>query len=168
MIRKIFYITLLCVLYLGKSYSQNKKSILKTLIGDKVENSIGIMPLGMHTTGHEHGVDFFGTYYLSYTHNGFEGFVFKNSYRDWTTGIVYKRGWFFTENLYAQYGLGIAYGYKGRLSKVQGIPLKNTFLFNGDFNLIGGLDVGYKITDKLAFNTIITPLVFIYGIRYYL
>ena len=144
------------------SSSKTRKTIFQTIIEEKLETSIIFMPLGIHTKT----PDIFGVWYTGYNYKGFEISLFKNSYRDLTFGFSHKRAWRFTDKFSANYGVGILYGYDGRLQNIEGIPLRDSFLFNGKINPVIALEVDYEISKKLCILSSLTPLVIIYGLRY--
>lgn len=158
---------LLFFLFLQTSsvYSQTQKeekTIFQTIVGEKLETSIILMPLGFHTkTPH-----IFGVWYTGYNYKGFEISLFQNSYRDVTFGFSHKRVWRITDKFFANYGIGILYGYDGRLQNVEGIPLRDSFLFNGKINPVMALEIDYKISKNISIHSSLTPLVIIYGLRY--
>ena len=153
-----FFIT--CNLY--SQTQKNEKSIFQSIIGEKLETSIIFMPLGFHT---KHP-DIFGVWYIGYNYKGFEISLFQNSFLDITFGFSHKRVWRFTDKFSANYGVGILYGYGGRLQDVEGIPLRNSFLFKGKINPVVAFEVDYKISKKISIHSSLTPLVIIYGLRY--
>ena len=142
----------------------SKKTFLEKLWGEKLEDGIIFMPLGSHTTA----PDVFDVLYTGFSYKNVELAVFKNSYRDWTMILLYKRVWYLSESLYFTGGAGLIYGYKGKLQEIEGIPFKESVLFSGDINPVVGLDVDYRISKKISIHASITPLVVIYGIKYYL
>ena len=153
------------LLQINNSYSQTQnqeKTIFQTLIGEKLETSIIFMPLGSHTRP----PDIFGVWFMGYNYKGFEISLFQNSFRALTFGFSHKRVWKFTDKFSANYGIGILYGYDGRLQNVEGIPLRDSFLFNGKINPVIALEVDYEISKKLCVHSSLTPLVIIYGLRY--
>ena len=164
-IRKKTQILFFLFLQTLTTYSQvqkQEKTIFQTIIGEKLETSIIFMPLGFHTKT----PDIFGVWYTGYNYKGFEVSLFKNSYRDLTFGFSHKRVWRFTDKFSANYGVGILYGYEGRLQNVEGIPLRDSFLFNVKINPVIALEVDYEISKKLCIHSSLTPLVIIYGLRY--
>ena len=71
---------------------------------------------------------------------------------------------------YNRFGLdyfaGVMYGYKGQLSTVHSIPLRNSFLFKGNLNPVVSISAHYDISDRLQFQTLLTPLVVLTGLKY--
>lgn len=120
------------------------------------------MPLGSHTRP----PDIFGVWFMGYNYKGFEISLFQNSFRDLTFGFSHKRVWKFTDKFSANYGIGILYGYDGRLQNVEGIPFRDSFLIKGKINPVIALELDYKIYKNISIHSNITPLVIIYGIRY--
>lgn len=164
-IRKTSLVLFFLLLQTSNAYSQiqkEEKTIFQTIIGEKLETSIIFMPLGFHTKT----PDIFGVWYTAYNYKGFEISLFQNSYRDLTFGFSHKRVWKFTDKFFANYGIGILYGYDGRLQNVEGIPLRESFLFNGKINPVLALEVDYKISKNISIHSSLTPLVIIYGLRY--
>lgn len=102
-------------------YSQTQKeekTIFQTIVGEKLETSIILMLFGFHTKT----PNIFGVWYTGYNYKGFEISLFQNSYRDVTLGFLHKRVWRITDKFFANYGVGILYGYDGRLQK-RGNPI---------------------------------------------
>ena len=164
-IRKTTQILFFLLLQTINTYSQTQKqekTIFQTIIGEKLETSIIFMPLGFHTKT----PDIFGVWYTGYNYKGFEISLFQNSYRDLTFVFSHKRAWRFTDKFSTNYGVGILYGYDGRLQNVRGIPLRDSFLFNGKINPVITLEVDYKISKNISIYSSLTPLVIIYGLRY--
>lgn len=141
-----------------------KKSFFKKIWGTPLKSGITFMPMGTHTIE----PDVFDVWYTSYNYKNLELSVFKNSFSDWTLGLLYKRGYYFSEKFHVAYGGGIVYGYKGKLQTVDYLPLKNSFLFTGAISPIVGLDLDYKISKKISIRSSVSPLIIIYGFRYYL
>ncbi|MDG2193932.1 MAG: hypothetical protein P8K77_03575 [Polaribacter sp.] len=153
---------LLLFFTLGNLFSQ--KTFFQSVVGDELESSITFMPFGSHTKT----IDVFRVWFTAYNYKSFEISVFKNSFSDWTLGLSYKRGWKFTKNFSANYGVGILYGYKGKLKDVRGVPFRDSFLVKGDINPVASFEIDYKISKKLSIHSTLTPLVIIYGLRFYL
>lgn len=167
--RNPFLLLLFCGFFSTLSSQQkhdsiSKKTILEKIWGEPLENGIILMPLGTHTRDG----DIFDVLYTGISYNSVELAVFKNSFRDWTMILTYKRTWHLTNSFYLTGGGGLLYGYKGKLQNVKGIPLNKSFLFTGAINPVVGLDVDYRISKKISIHGSITPLVIIYGIKYYL
>ena len=141
-----------------------RKSFFKKIWGAPLKSGITFMPVGTHTI--EPNV--FDVWYGSYNYRNLELSVFKNSFSDWTLGLFYKRGYYFSEKFHIAYGGGIVYGYKGKLQTVDYIPFRDSFLFTGAISPIVGLDIDYKISKKVSIRSSISPLIIIYGFRYYL
>ena len=131
--------------------------------GSTPENGIYILPGGFHTDEIEKYVNFkfIGVSYKKYYIASFE-----NSFGLQTTTIGINKNFKKKKKLSIGYTAGLLYGYKGKLSKVRGIPFKNTFLFKGDINPVIGLSLSYKINNKLEFISLIEPLVIIYGFKF--
>ena len=168
-LKGILFITAFCFSFVNISAQQKndtlfKKSIFKKLWGEKLESGIVFMPIGSHTTA----PDVFDVWYTSYNYNNLEIAIFKNSFSDWTLGALYKRAWYLSKKFHIAYGGGIVYGYKGKLKTVKNVPFKNSFLFTGPINPIIGIDVDYKISKKISIHSSISPLIIIYGLKYYL
>ena len=163
-------IILLCLFTVSfSSFSQEKnqpekKEFFKKILGNELESSIVFMPIGSHTVN----PDIVGIWYTSYNYKSFEVGVFKNSYKDWTMSFLYKRSWKFSKIFSVIYGGGFLFGYNGKLKNHRNIPLSNTFLYSGNVSPVVGLNVDYKISKKLSIHSSLTPLIFIYGLKYYL
>ena len=162
---KISLVAIFLLLQTSKVCSQmqkEEKTTFQTIIGDKLESSIIFMPLGFHTKT----PDIFFVWYTAFNYEGIEISLFQNSYRDLTFGLSHKRVWRLTDKFFANYGIGILYGYNGRLQNIEGIPLRDSFLFKGKINPVVALEVDYKISKRLSIHSSLTPLVIIYGLRY--
>ena len=48
----------------------------------------------------------------------------------------------------------------------EGIPLRDSFLFNEKINPVMALEIDYKISKIISIHSSLTPLVIIYGLRY--
>ena len=144
-------------------FSQKKdKNFFQKLIGNEVKSAFAFLPLGTHTTD----PDIFDTWFIGGNYKSFGACMFKNSFRDWTFIMGYKRAWDFTKNFSVLYGIGIMYGYKGKLQDVEGIPLRKTFLITGPVNPVVDLELDYKISRHFSIHAVLTPLVIIYGLQY--
>lgn len=157
-------LTLITVLNINAQTEEKEKetSLLKTLWGESIENSVTFMPLGTH---YIYDPDIFTTWYTSVTIKSFEVLVFLNSKRDWTTGLFYKRAIPISEKFTLNYGGGLLYGYDGKLEETRGIPKSLHFLFSGPINPVVGLGFDYKISKKLSIHADLAPLTIIYGCR---
>lgn len=140
-----------------------KKTFSKKLWGERLEDGFVFMPIGFHTSD----FDFFDVWYTSYSYKGIEFAVFKNSFKDWTLGVIYKRSVYLSEKFHINYAGGIVYGYKGTLGDIRHFPFHNSFLFTGNINPILGIDVDYRITKNISLHSSISPLIIVYGIKYY-
>lgn len=162
---KIIIIFILFIVTIS-TYSQNKekKSFWNKLKGKQLASAITFLPVGSHTTD----IDFIGVYYTSYNYKSLEFAVFRNSFKDPTFMVTYKREIPLSDKLSLMYGAGLMYGYKGRLQNTSGIPFRKTFLFTGNINPTAGIELDYKISKKVSFHANIASLVFVYGLRYWL
>lgn len=166
---KKYSILLILTIFSFSSFAQEvkeveQKSFFKKILGDPLESSITFMPVGTHTRK----VDVFGVWYVGYNYKSFEVAAFSNSFSELTIGLFYKRAWNFTKRFSAIYGVGIMYGYHGKLQDVEGVPFRNSFLMTGEINPVAGFELDYKISKRFAIHANITPLVIIYGFKYYL
>ena len=146
----------------GQTEEKEKKTLIKTLWGNPIENSVTFMPLGTH---YVYDQDIFATWYTSVTIKSFEAMVFLNSKNMWTTGLLYKRAIPLSEKFAINYGGGLMYGYKGTLETTRGIPKSLSFMFKGAINPVVGLGFDYKISKKLSIHADLAPLILIYGVR---
>ena len=140
-----------------------KKTFLQKLWGERLEDGLVFMPIGFHTSD----FDFFDVWYTSYSYKSVELAVFKNSFKDWTLGLIYKRTLYLSEKFHINYAGGIVYGYKGTLGDIRTFPFHDSFLFTGNINPILGIDVDYRITKNMSLHSSISPLIVVYGIKYY-
>ncbi len=163
---KHIYITLLLISAISFAQETGKKNFFQVLWGQSPENGITFLPVGTHTKGFKIN-DVFGVFYSSYNYKSLEVAVFRNSFKDWTTGVLYKREIPITQKWSVNYGAGIFYGYKAKLSKIDGIPFKKE-AFSGALNPVLGGGINYRFSKKWAASVLIAPLINIYGIKYYL
>lgn len=141
---------------------KKKESLIKTLWGDPIENSITLMPFGTH---YIYDQDIFTTWYTSVTIKSIEAMVFLNSKEQWTTGLLYKRALPISEKFALNFGGGLMYGYDGTLETTRGIPKSLSVLFSGPINPVVGVGFDYKIFNKLSLHVDLAPLIVIYGVR---
>ena len=140
-----------------------KKTFLEELWGEKLEDGLIFMPIASHTTSS----DVSDIWYTSYSYKSLELAIFKNSFENWTLGLLYKRTLLFSKQLHISYAGGIVYGYKGRLSRAGNIPFSDSFLFTGPVNPIIGIDLDYRIVPRVSIHISISPLIVAYGLKYY-
>jgi len=162
---RIFFLliaSLIFVLNINAQTEEKNNSVIKTLWGESIENSLTIMPLGTH---YIYDPDVFGAWYTSVTVKSFEAMIFRNSKGMWTTGLLYKRAIPISEKFAINYGGGIMYGYHGTLATTRGIPKSLNRLFSGPINPVVGLGFDYKITKGISIHADLAPLILIYGIR---
>lgn len=158
----IIIFVFITVLNVSAQTEEKKEPLIKTLWGERIENSVTFMPLGTH---YIYDQDIFGTWYTSVTIKGIEGAVFLNSKRMWTAALFYKRAIPVSEKFTISYGGGLLYGYHGTLDETRGIPKSLGFLFSGPINPVVGLGFDYKILKKISIHADLAPLTVIYGFR---
>ena len=161
---KYFIYSLILLNILIINAQEEKKSIWKILKGKELESSIKFLPIGLHTKDGS----FVNAFYLGYNYKSFEIAAFNNSYDDLTILTLYKREIELYEKLSLIYGLGLMYGYDGKLQNVSGIPFRNSFLFSGPINLSGGLIIDYRAFKRFSLQINISPVVLVFGVRYIL
>jgi hypothetical protein len=148
--------------------ARKERSFGRKLWGDKVENNITFMPFGYHTDRVKHAdkpiVQLF--WYTSVSYNSFELAGFKNSFGDFSVGLLYKRKYIFTKRLSMHFGGGLIYGYHGRLQTTPGVPFRDTILITGPLTPVLGLSFDYRITNKVSLHVSGAPLIILYGFRY--
>ena len=147
---------------------RRERSFIRSLWGDKVENSVTSLPFGYHTDRDRHAGEPFvhPVWCTSVSIHSFEISGFKNSFGDFSLGLYYKRKIVFTKRLSINYGAGIIYGYDGRLKDVEGIPFRETFLVTGPINPVVGMSFDYRVTNNFSFHITGAPQIIIYGVRY--
>ncbi len=152
---------------------KEKKSFLKKLWGDPLQSSITAMPIGLHTDFDKHGTSKRSTInglhealYFAANYKSIELAVFQNSFAEPVVALFYKRAWNFTKRFSVNFGLGIMYGYGGKLRNTEGIPLRDTFLIKGDINPVTGFELDYRVYKKWSIHSSIAPRIIIYGVRY--
>ena len=143
---------------------EKKKSIWEIFKGKELESSIKFLPFGLHTSDGS----FVNAFYLGYNYTSFELAAFNNSYDDLTILALYKREIELYKKLSLIYGLGLMYGYDGKLQNVSGIPFRNSFLYSGAINLSGGVILDYRAYKKFSLQINISPVVLVFGLRYIL
>ena len=150
-----------------------KKTFLQKIWGDPMESSITAMPIGLHTDFEKHSSKKRSTInglhealYFGINYKTIELIGFQNSFGDLTIGLLYKRTWNFTKRFSINFGVGLMYGYDGRLQNTEGIPFRDTFLIKGDINPLTGFELDYKVYKKWSLHTSIAPRIIIYGFRY--
>lgn len=146
------------------SAQKQGKSFWSVLKGNELETSISFLPAGTHYTS----LEFNEVWYTSFNYKSYEIAAFKNSFNELTLAALYKRQIGFSQKLSLIYGIGIMYGYHGKLVDTPTIPFRNTFLFKGEINPLLGLTLDYRFAEKFSFQVAISPAVAIYGIRYIL
>jgi|TARA_B110000967_G_scaffold87704_1_gene90337 hypothetical protein len=157
-------ISLFLLASLGLTAQDKKKSFFQTLKGEALETSISFLPFGTHYTS----LEFNEVWYTTFNYKSIELIGFKNSFNELAIGLSYKREIGITQKLTLIYGIGIMYGYHGKLIDVPTIPFRNTFLFKGEINPLAGLTIDYRIAEKFSFQLALSPAVGIYGFRYFL
>ena len=156
------YRLLLISFFLINTLYPQKKSILQKIIGDELRSAISFLPFGTHTKD----LDIFDAWFIGGNYKSYAFSAFKNSFLEWTFILGYKRAWNFTKKFGVIYGVGIMYGYQGKLQHVEGIPLRDSFLITGAINPVVDLELDYKISKHLSIHSVLTPLVIIYGLQY--
>ena len=81
--------------------------------------------------------------------------------------LFYLREISMSKRFRLQYGVGVLYGYKGRLQEVDEIPFNDTFLYSGNLNPTYGIGLEYYVSKKWGVSTLVNPAVIIYGLKYY-
>jgi len=162
--KRLIITTILLFITLSVKSQEEKKSFWQLLKGKELESSIKFLPIGVHTKDGS----IVDTYYVGYNYKSFEIAAFKNSYEDLTILALYKREIPLFKKLSFIYGLGLMYGYDGKLQNVSGIPFRNTFLYSGPINLSGGFILDYKTSKRFSLQINISPVVLVFGVRYIL
>lgn len=162
--KRLIIFSLLILFSLCLKAQDKKKTFWQTLKGEELETSITFHPAGTHYTS----LEFNEVWYTAFNYKSIEIAAFQNSFNELTLAAAYKRKIGITEKFSVIYGVGIMYGYHGKLTEVETIPFRNTFLWSGEINPLAGLTLDYKITKKLSFQVAISPAVAIYGFRYIL
>jgi len=155
---------LLIFSYLASQSQDKKKTIWQFIKGEEVKSSVTFLPFGSHTSN----LDVINVWYTSYNYKSYEVAAFKNSFGEFTLAAFYKRKQQVTKNFSVIYGLGVMYGYHGKLRDVESIPFRKTFLFTGEINPVGGVNLDYRVAKKISLQISLTPVVILYGFRYIL
>lgn len=162
--KRLVVLIILLLITLNINSQEEKKSFWEILKGKELETSITFLPIGVHTKDGS----IIDTYYVGYNYKSFEIAAFKNSYEDLTILALYKREIPLYKKLSFIYGLGLMYGYDGKLQDVSGIPFRNTFLYSGAINLSGGFILDYRTSKKFSLQINVSPVVLVFGVRYIL
>ncbi len=153
-------ILLFLIFYTGIVYA----NVFTFLWGKPVKNSVFYLPIGSHTKNGHRKLKYFQL--MGGVYKTFYLMTFINSFNDrvWSAGIQ-RYIWQF-HRISVGYGAGLMYGYKGNLSTVNGIPLRNTFLFKYNLNpgIVGLFDI--TITKRVQMSFVVAPLVVAGGIRF--
>lgn len=133
------------------------------LYGKAPADGVYFMPIGYHT---KHKLSFTNQQVIGITYRSLVFGSFINSFEDrtWYLGIV--RTVFTFHSLSVDLVAGALYGYRGNLSKTEGIPLRNSFLWTHNLNPVITVNVDYKISEYVQFSTIFTPLIICSGLKY--
>lgn len=93
---------------------------------------------------------------------------FINTYRERCHILAFRRNWLDGNRFDLAYGIGITYGYEGRLYYAQSIPvwIRETILFKTDFNPMAGFDLSYRLTKGLHANLVFSPIFVTWGATY--
>ena len=145
--------------------SPQKRSVFSYLAGYPVKNSIFYEPIGTHTLNGHRQLKWFEL--MGFTYRSFFGMTFINSFGDrtWAAGI--QRYWYQHKIFSFGYGVGLMVGYRGQLSTVHGIPLRNSFLFKHNLNPAADIIADVKLTKRLKISCVVTPLVITVGLRFF-
>lgn len=161
-VKKILFLSIFMNFFITVSQNTTQhKSIWKTLLGNELKSSVTFLPVGTHTRN----VDLIGVYYTSFNYKSYEISAFRNSFKDLTFIVSYKRAIHLTNRFSLIYGVGIMHGYKGRLQNTKGVPFRKSFLFTGNLNPTAGIELDYKISKKTSIHINLASLVFVYGFR---
>lgn len=90
--------------------------------------------------------DFGYTHMYGATYKSLTYMSFINTYRERCHILAFRRNWLDGKRFDLAYGIGITYGYDGRLYYAQSIPvwIRETILFKTDFNPMAGFDLSYR------------------------
>ena len=163
---------IICLLFFQLSSAQmleqpvEKRGFWTTIWGESPENGFKFLPFATHFQKSENPF-IHGAFYTAINYKSFEVSVFNNSYNDFSMSFFYLRKIKITKKFSIDYGGGFLYGYKGRLQKVDAIPLNNTFLYSGNLNPTYGIALEYRLSKKIAISAMTNPAVIIYGLKYY-
>ena len=105
----------------------------------------------------------YGASYKSVTYMSF-----VNTYRERCHLVAFRRNWVSTNRFDLAYGIGINYGYDGRLYYARSIPvwIRETILFKTDFNPMAGFDLSYRVNKGLHLNLVFSPIFVTWGVAY--
>jgi hypothetical protein len=112
--------------------------------------------------------DFGYTHMYGATFKSLTYMSFINTYRERCHILAFRRNWLDGKRFDLAYGIGITYGYDGRLYYAQSIPvwIRETILFKTDFNPMAGFDLSYRITKGLHANLVFSPIFVTWGATY--
>lgn len=144
--------------------TQKNISFLDFIYGKPTKNGILYLPLGRHTQIAEE--NFSSNNLIGIVYNSFSFGTFINSFHERTWYLVIIRNIFSYYGFGIDYFAGLLYGYEGKLSQIEGIPLRETFLFQHNLNPVVSLGAHYEVEKHIQAQVMITPLVILYGVKY--
>lgn len=137
-------------------------SWLEGIWGTKQREGVAYLPVGFHA---EEPGDI-GIFHLTtFVYKSVYGAVFRNTYDLTTYSLGLERSIANKGRFHLAYRLGVMAGYDGILSTVEGIPFRNSFLFEHNVNPIFGFPAGIDITDHVQFEAFINPFVTLFGLK---
>lgn len=138
--------------------------LIDFIIGEPVKDGVMYLPFGIHTK--TKNKDVAKNHLVGIVYNSLIFGTFINSFHDRVWSIALTRNIISYHGFGVDYFIGALYGYKGQLSTVSGIPLRNTFLFKKNLNPVASLDAYYELSDHLQLQAMFTPLVVLGGVKY--
>lgn len=127
-------------------------------------DGVVFLPLGMHTKSDRRELS--NNILTGVVYHSLSVGTFINSFDDRTWYLVVMRNVFSSRSFGIDYFAGVLHGYKGNLAHVEGVPLRNSFLFTDNLNPIISANVWYEVADHLKLQATLTPLVLLGGIKY--
>jgi hypothetical protein len=145
----------------GIPASTDARSPWRALWGEAPEPGVFYLPVGFHNDS----VRLRDFQLLGGIYRGVFGMTFINSYGTRTWSLGFQRNVYRFRRLSLGYGIGLMYGYGGRLADSHSLPLRHTFLFEHDVNPAVGVPARLALTKHLQLETFITPVVSLGGLK---
>lgn len=151
----------------GKDFSGTSgfsSNLINFIYGKPIKDGLIYMPFGIHTN--LDGENANNNALLGVVYNSFVFGTFINSFNDRTWYIAKARNIISYKDFGVDYYFGLMYGYKGKLSTSKGIPFRNTFLFKGNLSPAFTIAAHYSISDHVQVQTILSPHISLFGVKY--
>lgn len=161
---RIFLISF--VLLFNPAAAQDRSpNLLQKFYGKTPASSVMYNPWRSHYWPYQ---DFGYTHMYGASYKSVTYMSFINTYRERCHLVAFRRNWVSTNRFDLAYGIGINYGYDGRLYFARSIPvwIRETILFKTDFNPMAGFDLSYRLAKGLHANLVFSPIFVTWGASY--